>query len=188
MLDKALIGDIQKRLKDIDRCVKSQLPRQIGIEAVNHYKDNFRKGGFVNGGVNKWADVKRRDPKSAWYGFDYKGEKRSSYSFTRDKKTGKTKKSKTQKKLNWSRTATKYTPLLSRRNELMNSLRYEVSDAVVRITSDKPYAEVHNEGGNIKIFGKKVSRVPQRQFVGYSQELDKKIEILIDNNINKILK
>jgi len=187
MLDKTLLTDIRNKLKLVDRSVKDRLPRLIGIEAVNHYKENFRKGGFVNGGITKWADVKRRDKESAWYGFDYKGEKRTSYSFTRDKKTGKTKKSKSQSKLNFSKVATKYEPLLSRRNELMNSLRYEVSGGAVRITSDKPYAEVHNEGGDIKIFGKTVSKVAQRQFVGYSKELDAKIEKIVDNHINKLL-
>jgi phage gpG-like protein len=56
----------------------------------------------------------------------------------------------------------------------------------VIITSDKPYAQIHNEGGEAKIFGKKVYRMPKRQFIGPSYELDEKILKKIDYEIMKI--
>lgn len=31
-----------------------------GNIAVNHFSENFRKGGFVNDGLNKWKPAKRQ--------------------------------------------------------------------------------------------------------------------------------
>ena len=131
--------------------------------------------------------MKRRDPKSGWYGFEYKGEKRTSLRLTRDRKTGKTKRAARQKLLNFSSAATIRTPLSSRRMELYNSLRYYCRPNEAIITTDKPYAQVQNEGGPIKVFGKHPARVPARPFMGKSRELDEKVEKEINQRIDKIL-
>ena len=151
----------------------SVLPIVIGKTAVDHFRENFTRQGFVNNGLQKWPDVKRRDPRSPWYGFDYKGEKRAEYRFARDRKTGKTKAA--AQKLNFSAAATKRDVLTSQRKELYNNIRYAPQAGGVAIISDLPYSKVHNEGGTIKVFGKHPARLPKRQFIGESKELSAKI-------------
>lgn len=57
---------IIERLRKAVRLIETDLPRMVGKVARDHYQDNFRKGGFVNGGLHPWKDVKRRDAQSGW--------------------------------------------------------------------------------------------------------------------------
>lgn len=42
-----------------------RVPNMIGVEAVKHFKENFQVEGFVDGGEQKWTEVKRRtNPKT----------------------------------------------------------------------------------------------------------------------------
>jgi phage gpG-like protein len=165
----------------IGEFIHNKAPKIVGKTAVDHFKDNFRKGGFDN---KKWSPSQRQD------GNGYTSEK--------------------------------YGPLLSARNELMNSLTYELGNGKVIISSDKVYAEIHNNGGviNIPITDKmrkfawakhyketenkkgqggkwkalaltkkdKITvNMPQRQFVGVSDILNKRIVSRLENNLSKIL-
>lgn len=179
---------IKRKLEEVNTWAKNDLPRIVGKEAVDHFCENFNKEGFVDNGLHKWPDVKRRDQSSPWYGFDHKGEKRTSYAFKRDKKTGKSIKDKKQKKLNFSKAATQRKILNGPTHELQNSLRYIANSGQVTITSDKPYAAIQNDGGTIRIFGKGSARLPARTFVGDSKELSDKIDQIIDNKLDQIFK
>ena len=179
---------IRHKLEKVSAWAKNDLPRIVGKEAVDHFRDNFNKEGFVDDGLHKWPDVKRRDESSSWYGFDYKGEKRTSYTFKRDKKTGKFFKDRKQKKLNYSKVATQRKILNGPSHELQNSLRYIANSGQVTITSDKPYAAIQNEGGTVRVFGKGSAQLPARPFVGDSKELSDKIDQIIDNKLNQIFK
>jgi phage gpG-like protein len=168
-MTKNLLKEIEKK---VIRYVEKDLPRIAGKMAVDEFRENFHRQGFRNNGITRWPDVKRRDKNSPWYGFQYKGEKRTSVRFVRDRKTGKTRRSKTQKKLNYSNAATKRGILIGPGANLMNSItEKERSKDKVVIGSDLPYAAVHNEGGTIKVFGKAVRKLPKRQFIGESREL-----------------
>ncbi|MEG2276664.1 MAG: phage virion morphogenesis protein [Odoribacter sp.] len=181
-----LPDDLRHKLRMINQAVKRDIPIVIGKTAVDQFRENFRLEGFLNGGLHKWKDVKRRDSKSPWYGFEYKGEHRTSYKLSRDRKTGKTKKAQKQKLLNFSVTATVRKPLSSKRMELYNSLRYTAGAGMVSISSDKPYAQVHNEGGTIQVFGKHPVKLPARPFMGQSKELDTKVSQEIEKQLNNI--
>lgn len=168
-MTKNLLKEIEKK---VIRYVEKDLPRIAGKMAVDEFRENFHRQGFRNNGITRWQDVKRRDKNSLWYGFQYKGEKRTSVRFVRDRKTGKTKRSNTQRKLNYSNAATKRGILIGPGANLMNSItEKERSKDKVVIGSDLPYAAVHNEGGTIKVFGKSVRKLPKRQFLGESREL-----------------
>lgn len=179
---------IRRKLEEARAWSKNDLPRIAGKEAVDHFRDNFNKEGFVDNGLHKWPNVKRRDPASPWYGFDYKGEKRTSYAFKRNKKTGKTFKDGKQKKLNFSKAATQRKILNGPSHELQDSLRYIADSGRVTITSDKPYAAIQNDGGIVKVFGKDPAQLPARPFVGDSKELSDKIDQIIDNKLNQIFR
>jgi phage gpG-like protein len=168
--------------KQIQTLIDSKLPRMIGKYAVDHFRENFILGGFVDNGLNKWQTPKRFDANSRYAG-------------------------------------AKYLALLSARNELYNSITYTTQNGAIYISSDKEYAQIHNEGGEThptvtdkmrgfawhkhKETGQKNSmwksialtkktkldvKIPKRQFVGESAELNLKIQKLIELELAKILR
>lgn len=185
---KKLPDEMKQRLKEVERLLRRDLPTLIGHEAAEHFADNFRRGGFVDNGLKKWADVKRRDESSSWYGFEYRGEKRTHYAFIRDKNRGKTSKAKQQKRLNYSESATRRAVLTSKRNVLINSIEFRQRPGRVTVFSAAPHAQIHNEGGTFKVFGRATATMPARKFIGHSAELDKKVEQEIIRQIDKIFK
>ena len=173
-----------KDLKRIEKVIKKEAGRIIGTEAVNHFSQNFDAQAFDG---KKWKDVKRRDPASTWYGYRYGAN--TNLPARHPKRKGaksKWKRRKTGSTTHYSPTA-KSTPILSsQRSELENSLYYKVkgSRAVV-IKSDKDYAQVHNKGGNIKVFGKHLAKIPARPFIGKSKTLNKKITKALNRKFSK---
>ena len=183
-MSKNMLREIEKK---ITRYVQKDLPRQAGKMAVDEFRENFHRQGFRNNGITPWQEVERRKKGSPWYGFQYKGEKRTSVRYVRSKKTGKTRRSKTQKKLNFSNAATQRGILIGPGANLMNSITvFEANEKQVRVGSDLPYAEVHNEGGYIKVFGKAVKKLPRRQFIGESQELMLALQDKLLENVDRI--
>ena len=51
-----LIKSKQRELADL---MHRKMPVHAGRLAKNHYQDNFRKGGYVNGGLHKWPKSRR---------------------------------------------------------------------------------------------------------------------------------
>lgn len=185
MARKNPISQINKR---VERFLKNDLPRIAGKMAVDEFRENFHREGFRNNGITPWAEVKRRKKDSPWYGFQYKGEHRTSVAIRKDRKTGKYVRSKKQRKLNFSQAATERRILIGPGSNLMNSIKVlEKSFPKVVIGTDLPYAEVHNEGGYIRIFGKKKVKVPRRQFIGESRELMDELEQQLLENVDRIV-
>ncbi|MBQ9887745.1 MAG: phage virion morphogenesis protein [Bacteroidales bacterium] len=50
---------LQKILKDLRNLVDRKIPVATGKFAKDHFQDNFRKGGFVNNGLQPWPPAKR---------------------------------------------------------------------------------------------------------------------------------
>jgi len=180
---KDLINHINRLNKFLN---DGSVQRIVGTEAVRHYKQSFQDQAFSNNapGDEPWQDVKRRQPDSKWYGFNYTGEKRTSLRIARGK-NGKTRRSKSQKKMNFSAAATTRKILSGSSKELHNSIRFTYARNVV-VRSDKPYAQIQNEGGEIKVFGKGSAKLPSRRFIGRSMVLSNKISTYITSRINKL--
>lgn len=57
--------EIEKRIirakEDIQKEVTDRLPRKVGVMAVNHFKQNFRDGGWLDGGLHTWKRTRRQD-------------------------------------------------------------------------------------------------------------------------------
>ena len=51
--------DIQRMKKDIETLISRKLPVAAGKYAKQHFQDNFRQGGLVNGGLHPWPPAKR---------------------------------------------------------------------------------------------------------------------------------
>ncbi|MDL2254976.1 phage virion morphogenesis protein [Parabacteroides sp. OttesenSCG-928-K15] len=134
----------------------------LGVEAVNHYKESFSNEGFTDKQTVKWANVKRRDPGSPWYG--HSGQ------------TGK-----------FSESRTKASILSGETRELRESISYAKIPLGVRITNDAPYASVHQFGEKAKIYGKKEFTMIARPFMGKSAKMVNRIKRKINNQLKNIL-
>lgn len=94
--------------------------------------------------------------------------------------------------------------VLSKSGELSESITYRVEGTTIIISSDKPYAQIHNEGFNgeeaVKAFertvkGKKQTVkehtrhmvMPKREFIGDSKELMDKINAKVTRDLTRII-
>lgn len=55
---------VKKAKDDILKEVNDRLPRKVGVVAVNHFKQNFRDGGWLDDGLHPWQRTRRQDSKS----------------------------------------------------------------------------------------------------------------------------
>ena len=51
---------VEKAKNDILQEVNDRLPRKVGIVAVNHFKQNFRDGGWLDDGLHPWKKTIRQ--------------------------------------------------------------------------------------------------------------------------------
>mgnify|MGYP000447284352 FL=1 len=51
---------IRAKQKEIDTLMRRKMPIRAGSLAKRHYQENFRKGGFVNNGLKPWSKTKRQ--------------------------------------------------------------------------------------------------------------------------------
>ncbi len=170
--------NIIQKLDRVQQYLENDALDVIGIEAVNHFKDSFQKEGFTDTSLEKWKEVKRTDSASPWYGFKYKSTA-SRPGQNRKKEGGTT---------NYSDAATKRPILSGETQELLNAFEVRKSSRSVTVFNTKIYAQIHNEGGAMKVFGKLGSKMPKRQFMGKSAVLKAKLEKEITRDILRILK
>ena len=60
MDEKDYIKLIEQHKKELGELMRRKLPVIVGRMAKDHYQDNFRKGGFVNNGLQKWPITLRQ--------------------------------------------------------------------------------------------------------------------------------
>lgn len=56
---KKIMQFVQKLKAQLDKEIRDVLPRRVGVKAVNLVKQNFRDGGFHDGGLRPWQKSKR---------------------------------------------------------------------------------------------------------------------------------
>ena len=54
---------VAKAKDDIIKEVHDRLPRKVGVVAVNHFKQNFRDGGWLDNGLHPWKRTRRQEGK-----------------------------------------------------------------------------------------------------------------------------
>lgn len=156
------VADFSVQEEEIKRFIRDDLPDMMGIEAVQHFQENFDKEGFVDNGLQPWQEVERGKPESPWYGFSPENKKQFSSTRAADK-------------------------ILKDSGDLQDSITYDKEDGSVIVSSDLPYAQVHNEGGDAMVFGRKAFKMPERRFIGHSKELDDKIMEVMTEEIGRII-
>lgn len=56
---KDFIRQIKEKRRELDELMRRKMPVHAGRLAKDHYQENFRKGGYVNGGLKKWKQARR---------------------------------------------------------------------------------------------------------------------------------
>ncbi len=79
-----------------------------------------------------------------------------------------------------------YKTLHSRREYLSRSIKKKTAPGVATVYTDVPYAAAHNEGTDRAGRNHRV-RIPKRQFMGQSKQLDDKVRKMIDSEVRKII-
>jgi phage gpG-like protein len=130
----------------------------VGGEAEDFYKQSFENEGFTDRNYVRWQDVKRRTN-------------------PRPSQKGK---------------ASANLPILTNSGDLHDSIHYEaVPDGVKIHASGKgddggKIAKVHNEGGKAGRKGHEFD-MPQRQFIGPSETLNRQLNYKVKTKIKTIL-
>ena len=50
---------VKAKREELDTLMRRNMPMIAGRMAKDHFQDNFRKGGFVNGGLHPWKPARR---------------------------------------------------------------------------------------------------------------------------------
>ena len=162
--------DFSKMAGEIKAQINKKLPILVGQMHVDGFKDSFDKQGFNDDGAAQWQEVKRRIPGNNWYGFQYGASSKG--------------------KKNFSASATTRSILLGFGSVGLRESIFlkQASRGRIVIASPLPYAQLHNEGGTMRIFGKTSGTMPKRQFMGNSSKLNRRAKLIITKRINNIMK
>lgn len=60
MTEKEFIEKLQRNRKEIVDYVRDKAPRAVGVKAVGFYKENYRRGGYLNKGFHAWPVTRRQ--------------------------------------------------------------------------------------------------------------------------------
>ena len=168
------VKKIAETLHKMDDYARNKAPKIAGKMAREFYKENFQKEGFVNDGLQKWQEVKRRKNLP-----EKPSEKIADVITTPAKKSADGKKP-TEKPADAVR------PILTGSSgALGRSVEFRTGDGEVLMFSNIPYAAAHNEGTTTAGCNHSVT-IPQRKFMGDSKELDKLIYDEIERKLKEI--
>jgi len=157
--------DLTAKAVKLANSINNQIPNIIGQMLVEGFKKSFELQRFNDDGEAKWQEVKRREKGNDWYGFNLGTNGRVPRGSRELTKTGKAKQFGTRGgKTNFSSRATTRGILFgSGSSNLRDSIILSSANrARIIISSDQPHAEVHNEGLQALIFGKKRFQMPKR--------------------------
>ena len=193
---KDFSASLKAKQKELDTLMRRELPIKVGRIAKDHYQDNFRKGGFVNGGLKRWPQTKRQSSgsKSAAAGYSPLLSRRN-HLFSSVKYTPGDYRVRVANDVeyaplhNWGgETHPTVTP---RMRKFAWAMDYK---AVGKRKKGKTrQGELPPEAGMWKGLAltrkKKLKvKIPQRQFIGESTELNKQIRQTVEAEIRNILK
>ena len=185
-----LDDDLDRAGREIAQAINQRIPVLVGEMLVDGFQKSFDMQRFNDAGTAPWQQVQRRREGSPWYGFNY----RSNYSVPAGSRgthaNGRPRRYGTRGGItNFTPTATTRSILLGWGSANLRGSIYlhTANRGRVIVASDQPHAQVHNEGGEAQIFGRKVFTMPKRQFMGHSTKLDNEAKEIIDNVITQII-
>lgn len=191
-----LIGKFEKQKASFQKLLDVTLPKKVGNAAVNHFRKNFRDGGWNNNGLKKWKRTRREEISSARAEYRYgpllsrQDHLMKSIHFTPE-----------SRKVIVS-TDVKYAP-------------YHNNGAEIRVTPKMrkfAWAKFFSgakiaKGDSAKVRKQKAAflrqgqpfpyfrlftrlcrlRIPMRRFMGHSTELDEKVKNIVEEETRKVL-
>lgn len=173
---------LQTNLEEINKFIANTAPKLVGKLAVDHFKENFRKGGF-NG--SKWKAPQRFNAEGQFAGQKY-GTLLSSTNELMNSITYRT----------GPGTVTITTDkVYARIHNYGGTINVPVTDKMRKFAWAKHYEYTRETGGKDSkwkglALTKKSSlniNMPKRQFIGDSPELERIIEQKLSEQITKIL-
>lgn len=196
---------IEQKRKELDKMMRRKMPVIAGRMAKDHFQENFRQGGFVNGGLNPWPQAKRlssgRTDAASNYGTLLSGR---NYLFSSIKYIPSDYRVKVSNELlyapihNWGGTVSVTVTDRMRRfawakfykasghRRKANTGQKKGTKRRRKQTKDNPQASFWK--GLALTKKKKLNiHIPQRQFLGESKELTDKINERIEKEIRTIL-
>jgi phage gpG-like protein len=146
----------------VTKYIKTSSLKIIGVEARTHFREGFLKEGFTDKNLEPWAEVKRRAA----------DRMKKNKNGTVSKRQHRDQKRK----------------ILTDTSHMRDSIKYQINGMQVEVGTDddKGKVQAHNEGTDTAGRNRNVS-IPQRQFIGKSTTLTKKIQDRFEADITKIL-
>lgn len=202
---KQLTKLVAAKQQQIDQLVKRRLPVIAGRMAKDHFQDNFRQGGFVNGGLHPWTKAKRlssgRTDAAGNYGTLLSGDK---HLFNAIKYIPSDYRVKVSNELvyapihNWGGTVSVTVTERMRRfawgkfreaNGTTKKNAKGKKNSSKKATAKQTVSPQAAFWRNLALTKKKklTIRIPQRQFLGESKELNDKINERIEKEIRNVL-
>lgn len=197
---KGLGKDLRAHSKQIAWHIRNALPRKVGVLATNHFRDNFRQGGFVNAGLQRWVPAQRQGrTKGALGKYGPLLSKRTHLMRSIRSEPGDAR-VKIINDVPYARihneggTVTTHPQITPKMRRFAWAMFYATAGIPQRGKDNKIPASVPEEAQRWRAMAltrKKhltiVSRIPQRQFMGASRELTDKINETVTNDIKKII-
>lgn len=154
------IQDFSRHLKGVERSLRRQLAHDLPVKVGNLAVRLFKRN-FQREGFfgRRWREVKRRIPGTKAY-----------------KQAARHHPAQTKRRI-----------LTGGTGNLGRSIQADPHEGSVTIHSDLDYAAAHNEGTRTAGRSHNV-RIPKRQFIGDSPELEKAVEELVAKEIDKLFK
>lgn len=159
------LREFQNEIEELEEFLENDLLEIIEVEGLNHFEESFENEGFTDNALVKW---KKRTTTNK------KGRDITKY---RTNRVGKRGDLNSYGRKNEGRAI--LTGHATGGNKLRHSLKATKISEGVEFSTDKEYAERHNEGKD---------GMPKRQFMGASKTLNKNIKDKIDKELDNIFK
>ncbi|WP_418981714.1 hypothetical protein [Alistipes sp.] len=196
---------LRSKRKEVDTLMRRAMPIRVGNLAKRHYQENFRQGGFVNDGLKPWPKTKRQTGggKSA-------ASQHGPLLSTRNHLFSEVRYETGDYRVrvfnpvpyapvhNWGATLTPtVTPKMRR---FAWAMYYQASGKSKAAGKGRKSAKKEQPGGSVDPEAamwrglaltkkKRLSiKIPQRQFIGQSRELDDALRVDIERQLEQILK
>lgn len=193
---------LKAKQKELDALMRRKLPVKVGRMAKDHYQENFRKGGFMNGGLKRWPQTKRQQSGGSSAAANYGPLlSRRNHLFSSVKYTPADYRVKVANDVeyaplhNWGgETHPTVTP---RMRKFAWAMYYKAAGIRKKAAKGKrkgkarakelpPEASVW-KGLALTRKSRLKIKIPKRQFLGKSRELDKRINETIENEIRNVI-
>ncbi len=191
---KEFARQIKEKKKELDILFQKKMPVHAGRIAKEHYQDNFRKSGYVNGGLKPWQKAKRLSSGSrsadANYGTLLSSRNNLFSSIRYVPSDGRVTVSNTAPYAsahNWGETV--HPTVTPRMRKFAWAKYFEAGGRKKGDPKDKEETAEAKKWKGLALTKKTklTLKMPQRQFLGESQELNEKISDKSEIEVLKIL-